>query len=191
MTLALDQGTETGRVTRPETVRVWDPLVRVFHWALVAAFLVAWATSEELRSVHEIAGYTVIGLIAVRVVWGLVGTRHARFSSFLYHPVTVLRFLGDSIALKARRYIGHNPAGGIMVVLLLLTLLATAVSGYMMTTDAFWGIRWVRQAHELSVDLALVLIVLHLVGVAVASYEHRENLVKAMITGRKRAPEAD
>ena len=190
MTMVLDRGTEAGRSSRPATVRVWDPLVRVFHWALAAAFVIAWATSEDMASAHEFAGYVILGLIAFRLVWGLIGSRHARFTDFLYRPRTILRFLMDSLAFRARRYIGHNPAGGAMVIALLVALAATAGSGFMMTTDAFWGVRWVRETHGLAFNLLLLLVILHLAGVALASFEHRGNLVKAMFTGRKRTAES-
>ena len=183
--------TEVGRTSRPATVRVWDPVVRLFHWSLVAAFAVAWLSGGEDETVHNLAGYVVVGLVALRVVWGLVGTRHARFVDFLYRPSTVIAFLKDTIGLRARRYIGHNPAGGAMVILLLLSVVTITTTGIMMTTDAYWGIAWVREAHQLAIDLTLLLIALHLVGVVVASLEHRENLAKAMFTGRKKAPELE
>ncbi|MEJ2687316.1 MAG: cytochrome b/b6 domain-containing protein, partial [Gammaproteobacteria bacterium] len=110
-------------------VKVWDPLVRVFHWTLVIAFFTAYFTEEDLLQVHTLAGYTVLGLIAVRFVWGLVGTRYARFSSFVFRPGTVIAYVKDVVALRARRYLGHNPAGGAMVVLLLVSLLVTTFSG--------------------------------------------------------------
>ena len=187
MSASTDENTEVGRALRPTTVAVWDPLVRVFHWSLVAAFCVAWVTGGESEGVHTFMGYAIAGLVAFRVVWGIVGSRHARFADFLYAPATVIAFLKDTIALRARRYVGHNPAGGIMVVALLVGLVAIIATGIMMTTDAFWGVPWVRHAHRLAVDLTLLLIVAHLAGVALASYEHGENLVKAMFTGRKRA----
>jgi len=189
MLAATDSEAEVGRPARPTFVRVWDPLVRVFHWSLVATFAIAWLSGGENETVHTIAGYAIAGLIAFRVAWGIVGTRRARFADFIYRPTTVLAFLRDSIGLRARRYIGHNPAGGVMVVLLLLSLAAATATGIMMTTDAFWGIEWVRHAHSAAVDLTLLLIAAHLAGVAIASFEHRENLVKAMFTGRKRAEE--
>ncbi len=170
-----------------EDVRVWDPLVRLFHWLLVTAFITAWVTGDELKSVHIYAGYTIIGLLAVRVLWGLFGSTHARFSDFIYHPATTLGYLADMVRLRARRYLGHNPAGGMMVLALIGMLSAITATGYMMTTDAYWGVRWVQETHETLVNITLVLIGLHLAGVAFASLEHRENLVKAMITGRKRA----
>ena len=168
------------------TVRVWDPLVRLFHWSLVVAFVLAWATAEESRSLHETIGYVIIGLLAFRLVWGVVGSTHARFTDFVHHPATVIGYLGDAIRFKARRYIGHNPAGGAMVVALLVMISTICATGFMMTTDAFWGIEWVREVHEVAVNLTIVLIGLHLAGVFFASVEHKENLVKAMVTGRKR-----
>jgi cytochrome b len=187
VTIASDEITVPGRATRPETVRVWDPAVRIFHWALVAAFLTAWVSAEESDSVHEAAGYVVAGLVAFRVIWGIVGSRHARFADFVRSPATVLRFLRETLRFRAPRYLGHNPAGGAMVVALLVALAAIAGSGFMMTTDAFWGVRWVREAHEIAVDVTVLLLVLHVLGVLLASIEHRENLVAAMFTGRKRA----
>lgn len=170
----------------PRTVKVWDPLVRIFHWSLVAAFVIAWATGDELKTVHEVAGYTIVGLVAFRVLWGLVGSTHARFSDFVRGPSAVIGYLFDTARLRARRYLGHNPAGGAMVVALLIMLSVICTTGIMMTMDAFWGVDWVEEAHEVAVNVTIVLIGLHLLGVAVAGLEHRENLVGSMITGRKR-----
>ncbi len=182
----LSTDNEAGRVSRPAMTPVWDPLVRVFHWSLVLAFTVAWLTGDELRRVHEIAGYVILGLVAFRLVWGVVGGAHARFTDFVYRPGTVIGYLGDMLRRRAKRYIGHNPAGGAMVVALLAMLTVTCATGVMMTTDAFWGVEWVEEAHEIASNAMLVLIGLHLAGVFAASAEHRENLVRAMITGLKR-----
>lgn len=169
------------------SVRVWDPLVRIFHWSLVAAFAVAWLTGgDEMKNVHEIAGYAIAGLIAFRLLWGFVGPRHARFSDFVYRPATVIGYLADAIRLRARRYIGHNPAGGAMVLALLVMLATTAGTGILMTTDAFWGSEWLEEVHESAASLTLALVGLHVAGVLFASLEHGENLVRAMFTGRKR-----
>ena len=178
---------DAGRAPRSATVRVWDPLVRIFHWSLVIAFTVAWLTGDELRRLHLITGYAIIGLVGFRLVWGIVGAKHARFSDFVYRPGTIIGYLVDTIRLRAKRYIGHNPAGGAMVIALLAMLTVTCATGVMMTTDAYWGVKWVEEAHEASANLMLVLVGLHLVGVFAASFEHRENLVRAMITGRKRS----
>jgi len=169
------------------TVRVWDPVVRLFHWSLVVAFVVAWFTGDELKELHEAAGYTIVGLLVVRLIWGFVGTSHARFADFVHRPSTVVGYQDETVRLRAKRYLGHNPAGGMMVLALLLMLTATAATGIMTTTDAFWGVRWVEEAHEFAANLTVVLVGLHLAGVLVASAEHRENLVRAMITGRKRS----
>ncbi|WP_339765485.1 cytochrome b/b6 domain-containing protein [uncultured Hoeflea sp.] len=178
---------ETGDIQSPATVRVWDPLVRIFHWSLVGLFTFAFLTGDEWQQPHEIAGYVIAGLIAVRVVWGLVGSRHARFSSFIYRPSTVAGFVSDTVRMKARRYLGHNPAGGLMVIALLMVIIAISATGWMMTTDAYWGVEWVEELHEGAAFTALGLIALHVGGVIVASFEHGENLVRAMVTGRKRA----
>jgi cytochrome b len=167
-------------------VRVWDPLVRLFHWSLVGLFAFSYFTGDEWKSAHIYSGYAIAGLIAFRVVWGLVGSRHARFSDFLYSPLTVLRFLADTARMRARRYLGHNPAGGMMVLALLATIAVIATSGYMMTTDAYWGVEWVGELHETAVYVAIGLVGLHILGVILASVEHRENLARAMITGQKR-----
>ncbi|WP_436643465.1 cytochrome b/b6 domain-containing protein [Microbaculum sp. FT89] len=180
-------GTEVGRETRPADVRVWDPLVRIFHWTLVGGFLVAYVSGDEWDRLHINIGYGIAALIAVRLVWGVVGTRHARFSDFVYRPSRVLAYLRDTMAFRARRYIGHNPAGGAMVVALLTMIAIICGTGYMMTTNAYWGVEWVEEAHEIAVNATLVLIVAHVAGVLVASWEHGENLVRAMVTGRKRA----
>lgn len=177
----------SGPAAAARTVKVWDPLVRLFHWSLVVAFGVAWATGDELQTVHEIAGYTIAGLVAFRIVWGLVGSTHARFTDFVRSPAAVAGYLVDTARLRARRYLGHNPAGGAMILALLVMLAVICTTGFLMTTDAFWGVEWVEETHEVAVNLTLVLIGLHLAGVFVASFEHRENLVRAMITGRKRA----
>lgn len=188
MTAADRTLTEADRDERPAEVRVWDPLVRIFHWSLAAGFVIAWLTGDEIKTVHNAVGYAVLGLIAFRVVWGLVGTRHARFSDFLYRPAAITGFLHDMIRGRARRYIGHNPAGGAMIVALLATVAAISATGVMMTTDAWWGVEWVEELHEGCVNFGLVLVGLHVLGVIFSSLEHGENLVRAMITGRKRKP---
>ena len=167
-------------------VRVWDPLVRIFHWSLVGGFAVSYITAEEWDAVHEFAGYVVAGLIGFRLIWGLIGSRHARFSDFTYRPSAVVSFIKDSLAMKGQRYVGHNPAGGAMVIALLLAISGIAATGYMMTLDMFWGVEWVEDIHELLVNGTLVLIVLHVGGVILASIEHKENLIRSMFTGLKR-----
>lgn len=167
-------------------VTVWDPLVRVLHWALAASIAVAWFTSGHPKGLHQWAGYTAGALIAIRVVWGFLGPGHARFSDFVRGPQRVLAYLRDIVRGRERRYIGHNPAGGAMVVTLILATAAQVIMGWMQTTDTFWGVAWIEELHAVMAKVILVLIGLHLAGVAVASLRHTENLPLAMITGRKR-----
>jgi len=168
------------------TVKVWDPAVRLFHWSLVAAFAIAWLTGDEWDKVHEIAGYVILGLIAFRLFWGIVGTRYARFRQFVHGPQAVGDYLRATLEGREKRYIGHNPAGGAMVVALLVALAATGLSGWMTTLDMFWGSEWVEEIHEVFANLMLLLVGLHVAGVLFASLRHGENLVRAMVNGRKR-----
>lgn len=173
----------------PATAKVWDPLVRVFHWSLVASFVVAWLTADEMQSLHEWAGYAAAALIAFRLFYGVVGTRYARFAQFIRGPRSTAAYTVDLMRHRERRYIGHNPVGALMVVALLFVMSAIATTGFMMTTDAYWGVGWVEKTHEMLADLMLVLVGLHIFGVVWASIVHQENLVRAMVTGRKRAAE--
>ena len=168
------------------SVRVWDPLLRLFHWCLVAAFATAFL-AEEGERLHEVAGYVVLGLIGFRLVWGLVGPTHARFKDFVPSPARLRVYLRSLVRGRPERYLGHNPAGAVMILCLIATVLLAAGSGWLMTTDAFWGTKWVEEVHEVSAWLALALVGVHVTGVVVSSLLHRENLVRAMITGRKPA----
>jgi cytochrome b len=178
--------TRAGGAMPPATVKVWDLFVRVFHWSLVSFFVIAYATGDEVENVHLAADYAIAALLALRVAWGFVGPRHARFSSFVRPPREVLEYLRDVIRLRAPRYIGHNPAGGAMILVLIALLAATSMTGYMMTTDVYWGAKWVEEVHGAVANVTAGLIALHVLGVIIASFEHRENLVRAMVTGRKR-----
>jgi cytochrome b len=171
------------------TVRVWDIVVRVFHWSLVLSFVIAWLTRHDSDDIHHLAGYAAGALIAVRLVWGVAGTHYARFRQFTRPPLTVLGYLRDIVTGREARYLGHNPAGGAMVLALMAAMAGTVLTGWMMTTDQFWGVEWVGKTHERLADGLLILVLLHLGGVVLASFRHRENLVRAMVSGRKRAAE--
>lgn len=179
-------GSAAGGASPPVTVKAWDPFVRVFHWTLVALFVIALATGDEIERVHIAAGCGIAALLGLRLVWGLIGPRHARFASFVRSPREVFAYVRAVGNLRAPRYLGHNPAGGAMIVALLAALMGTAITGYMTTTDAYWGAKWVEKLHEALAYGTLALAGLHVLGVAVSSFFHRENLVKAMWTGRKR-----
>ncbi|QPC95232.1 cytochrome b/b6 domain-containing protein [Mesorhizobium sp. INR15] len=170
-------------------VRVWDWVVRCFHWALVLCFATAWFTSHSSEVFHHIAGYAAAALVAIRLVWGFVGTPYARFSQFVRDPVTVLHYLLAILSGREARYIGHNPAGGAMVIALIAAMGSTALTGWLMTTDAYFGVSWIEAAHSLAAHGLLLFVFLHIGGVVLASLRHRENLVLAMITGRKRKAE--
>lgn len=208
-----------------DQVPVWDRFVRVAHWALVAAFAIAYLTEDDALTVHVWAGYAVGAIVVLRIVWGFVGPQHARFSDFLYRPGVVLGYLGALVRWRGRRYIGHSPAGGAMVLLLLAALLGTVGSGLWLyavednrgplagivtaasastgpaadtrgayetnedddrESDDDRDAEALEEVHEVLANLTLILVFLHIAGVLLASFVHRENLPRAMITGAKR-----
>jgi cytochrome b len=173
-------------------VRVWDPLLRIAHWTLVASILATWITAElkldAAKRAHEWAGYAALAVIALRLAWGWTGPRYARFREFVLSPPRTLAYARSVIASAEPRYIGHNPLGGWMVVALLATAAAAGVSGWLSVTDRFWGVEWVQELHEALADALYLLVGLHIAGVAFTSLRQRENLVRAMLTGRKRSP---
>lgn len=167
------------------TSRVWDPFVRFFHWTLVLAFATAWLTGEDAEGwawLHEQAGYYILALLGLRMIWGFVGSRHARFSDFLYRPARILAYTKGLFNGQADHYLGHNPAGGLMVILLLTLLTLTGLSGLLLEGS---GREVWEEFHEFVSHLVILLVIVHVVGVVVASRLHGENLVKAMLTGRK------
>lgn len=172
-------------IAAPRTTRVWDPLVRVFHWTVVACFGGAYLFQDP-RALHEAFGYTLAGALAIRLFWGIVGTRYARFSDFVPGPARFLGYVRDIVGGRERRYLGHNPAGGAMVVALMTMLALTAATGWYLTTDAGFGEDSAEALHALAANVTLGLVAAHLCGVLWESLRHRENLVLAMITGRKR-----
>ena len=170
------------------TIAVWDPLVRVFHWSLVFFFTLSWVTGDEWEDVHEISGYVVAGLVAFRLIWGLIGPKYARFRQFVRSPSHVVSHVKQVLSFRGPRYVGHNPAGGIMIVLLLVMLAFTALMGWLMTTDMFWGSEVMEELHEFGANSLLFLVAVHVGGVIWESLLHGENLARSMVTGRKRKP---
>ncbi len=181
--------TEAGREMRPAEVKVWDPLVRLFHWSLAGLVLFAFISGEDWGgSAHVNAGYAVLALIGVRIVWGFIGAKHARFSDFIYGPKAIAAHLGDLLRLQPKRSLGHNPLGGAMILVLLGALIATCVTGYLMPPGAGEeSENWLSELHEALASGTLALAGLHVAGVIFSSLVQGENLVLAMITGRKRA----
>jgi cytochrome b len=197
------------------SIPVWDPLVRYGHWALVVAFAIAYLSAEEESGgpnlLHVWSGYAVGIIVAVRVLWGMVGTGHARFDDFTYSAKSALKYLVDELLGRAKRYIGHSPAGSFMIVALLVCLTATVGTGLVANRDGGNGARASVRGHVIAqahaeehgggrgegggivgdlhgalANITVGLIILHILGVGVASLAHRENLVRAMISGRKR-----
>ena len=174
-----------------DMLRVWDPFVRLFHWSLVAGMVATWFTSSIRGELHQWIGLVVAGLIIARVGWGLVGKGHARFGSFVSSPATVVGYLADILRGTERRHIGHNPAGGAMILALIIFILGTCLTGWLMTTDAWYGDDAMQFTHSIFAYSVVALIGLHLAGVVLASLRHSENLPRAMVTGLKRAPGGD
>jgi cytochrome b len=190
------------------TIRVWDPMIRIGHWVLVAAFATAYLSEGEPEWLHAYASYIIAVIVTLRVIWGFDGPRRARFSNFVISPSRVMTYLRDLATRKAERHIGHSPAGGAMILALLFSLSVTTISGLgtlaieegrgplagILSTDyqrlddddgSETGEAW-EEVHEVAANATLLLVILHIGGVLWASFAHRENLVRAMITGRKR-----
>lgn len=184
-------------------IKVWDPFVRIFHWGLAAAFLTAFVVEDHNLAVHSWAGYIALALVALRVPWGFVGPRHARFSDFVRAPREAFRYALQAATGRAERHLGHNPAGGLMVIALLAAVALIALSG-MATLAVEEGAgplagllagvghdagEWIGEVHEFLANATMLLVGVHVAGVVVESLVHRENLVRAMVTGRKPARE--
>lgn len=171
-------------------VVVWDRFVRVFHWSLVTSFFVAYFSTESIDWVHKGFGYAALALIAGRIFWGFAGKGHARFSDFVPTPGKLFRYVAAVLRGREPRYLGHNPAGAMMILFLLCMVTGIGVTGWMMTLDAFWGNGTVEDTHVLLVDLTVAAVVLHVSAAIYESLRHRENLVLSMVTGTKPADDS-
>ncbi|WP_428241913.1 cytochrome b/b6 domain-containing protein [Gynuella sp.] len=185
-------------MTQPSntTIKVWDPLIRVFHWSLASFFIIAYLTEGEVMPLHAYAGYGIVSLVAFRLIWGIIGTHHARFRNFVTGPGTTINYLKDITQGKAKRFIGHNPAGAAMIVALLLMVTLTAFSGMALLSvdgegplaNSFFATmneHDLKEVHELFANLTVLLVALHVAGVIASSWLHKENLVRAMLNGKK------
>lgn len=170
-----------------QRILVWDVPTRVFHWLLALSFAGAFLTaeSERYRDVHVLLGYTLLGLIAFRLLWGFFGTRYAQFRSFLYKPREVLAYLLSLAKGKPAHFVGHNPVGSVAIWLLLALGISSGLTGVMLFQDI--GGETVEELHELVSNSMLVVVLIHISGVVVSSVLHRENLVRSMVTGFKSA----
>lgn len=200
-----------------KNIKVWDIVVRLFHWLLVLLFIVSYLTGEEQDAlpipIHVYSGYAIIGLLLIRIIWGVIGGQHARFRDFIYSPSTVLAYLRALKQGNPKRYLGHNPAGGYMIIAMLVMLTGTTMSGLKCYAEEGYGplaesntVTFISAAyaddddddeehsdgeefweevHEFFVTMTLLLVFLHIMGVILSSKRHKENLVRAMITGKK------
>jgi len=182
--------------TTSKFIKVWDPLVRIFHWSLVGFFFLAYLTEDDFETIHIWAGYAVAALVAFRLIWGVIGTKHARFLSFITSPRATRNYIKQAVKGQAPHYLGHNPAGAAMIVALLFSLIATTFFGMSLlaiegegplagTLFANFPEDPLEEVHEFFANFTLLLVFLHVGGVILSSLQHRENLVRAMFTGKK------
>jgi len=167
-------------------VRVWDVLVRVLHLAFIAGVTAAWFTRHSAGRWHEWIGYAVLVALCMRLIWGVAGPVSARFVGFVRNPQSTLLYLRQLLRGQAPRYVGHNPLGGWMIVWLLTLLAVISLSGWLSTTDRYWGVAWVMNLHLWATWALLASIPIHIAGAVHASRKFRENLIASMLHGRKR-----
>jgi len=185
---ALDRASQ---VAAPAPIPVWDVAVRLLHWTLAGAIATAWTSTLDIgvpADWHERAGYTAVGCVALRLLWGVIGSRHARFAEFVRGPRATWRYTVQVLRGTAPRHIGHNPLGGWMVLALLLNVAGIVLTGWLQTTDRYWGSEPLEWVHTTLAWGLLGLIALHVAGVVLTSRHQGENLVKAMVDGRKMPP---
>ena len=184
------------RISNNDTIQSWDPLIRIFHWSLVVFFLLAYFSEDDFLSLHVQAGYVVILLVIFRLFWGVLGSRLARFTTFITSPSAVASHLKLMMGRRVPHYLGHNPVAAMMVIALLLSLILVSFTGLIIfasegqgplanTMFSNWRGDWVEEAHEFFANFTLLLVVFHVLGVLLSSRLEDENLVRAMITGRK------
>ncbi|MFC7460883.1 cytochrome b/b6 domain-containing protein [Hydrogenophaga defluvii] len=171
---------------RPRAVTVWDPFVRLFHWSLVACVLLNQFVLEAGEAPHQWAGYIASGLVVARILWGFVGTRHARFTDFFPTPTRVRRHLAALRQGQTGEHLGHNPLGALMMLALMALVLSLGVTGWLQGTDAFWGEEWLQEVHEWLANGLLLAAGLHAAAAVMMGRMERVNLVRAMVTGVKR-----
>ncbi|MFW1678768.1 cytochrome b/b6 domain-containing protein [Pontibacter sp. JAM-7] len=165
--------------------RIWDPLIRLFHWSVAAGFLLNFTLTEEGETLHEWIGYYILAALLVRVCWGFIGPRNARFSDFFPRKPGLKSHLRELAQGQIKQHAGHTPLGGLMVMLLMAGLLLVGLSGWLTTTDMFWGEDWVEDVHEFFANLTLLLVLVHVAAVTLFSVLGPANLVRQMLTGRR------
>lgn len=167
-------------------VKVWDPLVRIFHWSLALCVLANYFVLEPGEFYHRYTGYLAVSLVMVRLVWGFIGSRHARFADFWPTPSRIRSHLDDLRAGRPDAHQGHNPLGGLMMLTLLALVLGMGLTGWMLGTDRFYDADWLKEVHESIANFMMLCVALHVTAALVMSHLSGINLVRAMITGVKR-----
>ncbi len=184
-----------------QTLKIWDVFIRIFHWSLVFAFAVAYFTEDDYQQIHVYSGYTILGLLTFRILWGFIGSEHAKFRSFMVKPSVAIAYLKNLKNKDSKRYVGHNPAGAMMVMALMFSLTATVILGLLVYgAEEFSGpfafltanvsqsmAHTLEELHEFFANFTLFLIFLHVLGVLFSSHHHKENLTASMVHGKKRS----
>jgi len=166
-------------------IKVWDPFIRLFHWSLVILFAANALVVDDDSKLHIQVGYAILVLVGLRIIWGFVGTRHARFSDFPPSLAAGMEQVTEMATRRKRAHTGHSPLGALMIYNLILAILVISLSGYLMTTDMFWGIEWPEELHEIAVAWAEISVVAHVVAVIFESRRLGVNLPRSMVTGYK------
>ncbi len=177
---------DTAATAFTHSVRVWDPFVRLFHWSLVSCVLLNQFVLHEGEAAHTRVGYLAGALVLARVLWGLIGSRHARFADCLPTPGRLRRHVAALRQGRPPRHEGHNPLGALMMLFLMALVLALGITGWLQTTDAYFGEEWLMELHEWLANGLLVAAALHGIAAIVMGRLERVNLVRAMVTGVKR-----
>ncbi|QKE62239.1 cytochrome b/b6 domain-containing protein [Aquipseudomonas campi] len=169
------------------TLRLWDPLVRLFHWSMAAAFIANYFFTEEGGDWHRWFGYYAVGWLAIRGVWGFIGTPAARWTDFWPTPARLAEHLRALLGGRPYHRLGHSPLGALVMILMMVLMLGLGLSGFLMEeVDYFWGEDWIEELHELFANGLLALVGLHLLAALVESVRLRENLPLSMVTGKRR-----
>jgi cytochrome b len=172
-------------LNQKQSVLVWDMPVRIFHWLLAASFAGAWLTSESesQQMIHYAFGYTAVALVLFRVVWGVIGTRYARFGEFIKGPAETIHHIKSLLTGNQHAGLGHNPAGALAMISLMILILLIGLTGYWSVKE-FLG-DFMSDAHEVIADLTLAVVVIHIAAAIIMSFTQKENLVRSMVTGKK------
>jgi cytochrome b len=168
-----------------EAIPVWDRFIRLFHWTLVSCVVIDYTVLDDGDDLHQWLGYLAAALVVIRVVWGFIGTPHARFSDFFPTPTRIRQHVKGMLSGSTERHDGHNPLGALMILALMIQVLAVCLTGWMQSLDAFWGEEWLQELHEHAANLLIALASLHALAAIVMGRLERTHLIRAMFTGVK------